>query len=116
MRITVDYQFSERNYSRFIVYGGSNYQSEKLKLNASFYSESDAKNQPLQQNLSNEQIEILANAGDDTSQMVAPSAVPQDFSENRILYRREIIDGEEIFVFSNNPNDELFSVRFTLVG
>lgn len=116
MRVTVDYQFSERNYSRFIVYGGSNYESEKLKLNATFYSESDAKNQPLQQNLSTEQIEILANAGNDTSQMVAPSAIAQDFSENRILYRKEIIDGEEIFVFSNNPNDELFSVRFTLVG
>lgn len=116
MRITVDYQFSERNYSRFIVYGGSNYESEKLKLNATFYSESDAKNQPLQQNLSTDQIEILANAGDDTSQMVAPSAIAQDFTENRILYRKEIIDGEEIFVFSNNPQDELFSVRFTLVG
>ena len=31
MRITVDYQFSERNYSRLVVYGGSNYNSEKLK-------------------------------------------------------------------------------------
>ena len=31
MRITVDYQFSERNYSRFTIYGGSKYESEKLK-------------------------------------------------------------------------------------
>ena len=116
MRITVDYQFSERNYSRFTVFGGAQYDTEKLKLNFSVYSESDAKNQPLQQNLSNDQIEILSLAGDDSSLMNAPSAVSESFSENRILYRKEIVGGEEIFVFSNDPNDTLFSVRFTLVG
>jgi hypothetical protein len=80
------------------------------------YSESDAKNQPLQQNLSTEQTQILADAGDDRSLMVAPSATQESFSENRILYRQEIINGEQVFVFSQNPEDELFSVRFTLVG
>lgn len=116
MRITVDYQFSERNYSRFTVFGGSTYETEKLQLNVSVYSESDAKNQPLQQNLSTEQTQILAYAGDDTSFMVAPSATEESFSENRILYRKEIVNGEEIFVFSQNPEDQLFRVRFTLVG
>ncbi|ARV09980.1 hypothetical protein BTO05_10150 [Winogradskyella sp. PC-19] len=116
MRITVDYQFSERNYSRFTVYGGSQFETEKLKLNLSVYSESDAKNQPLQQNLSTEQAQILAAAGDDMSLMTAPSAVEEIFSENRILYRKELFGTEEIFVFSNDPNDQLFSVRFTLVG
>lgn len=116
MRITVDYQFSDRNYSRFTVFGGSSYTSEKLRFNVSVYSESDAKNQPLQQNLSAEQIQILADAGDDRSLMVAPSATQESFSENRILYRQDIINGEQVFVFSQNPEDELFSVRFTLVG
>jgi len=116
MRITVDYQFSDRNYSRFTVFGGSSYTSEKLRFNVSVYSESDAKNQPLQQNLSTEQTQILADAGDDRSLMVAPSAIQESFSENRILYRQDIINGEQVFVFSQNPEDELFSVRFTLVG
>jgi hypothetical protein len=116
MRITVDYQFSERNYSRFTVFGGSTYKTEKLNLNVSVYSESDAKNQPLQQNLSTEQTQILADAGDDMALMVAPSATAETFSENRILYRRDFIGVEEIFVFSQDPEDELFSVRFTLVG
>jgi hypothetical protein len=116
MRITVDYQFSDRNYSRFTVFGGSNYKSDKLSLNVSVYSESDAKNQPLQQNLSTEQTQILADAGDDMSLMVAPSASAETYSENRILYKKELIGIEEVFVFSNNPEDELFSVRFTLAG
>lgn len=116
MRITVDYQFSERNYSRFTVYGGSKYESKKLKLNLSVYSESDAKNQPLQQNLSSEQVQVLANAGDNMNLMTAESAIEETFSENRILYRQELFGNEVIFVFSNNPDDELFSVRFTMVG
>ncbi|WP_439150988.1 hypothetical protein [Winogradskyella sp.] len=116
MRITVDYQFSERNYSRFTVFGGGSYTTEKLNLNVSVYSESDAKNQPLQQNLSTDQTQILADAGDDKDLMVASSATPESFSENRILYKQEIIGGVEVFVFSQDPEDELFSVRFTLVG
>ena len=98
------------------MFGGANYETEKLSFNVSVYSESDAKNQPLQQNLSTEQTQILADAGDDKSLMVAPSATPESYSENRILYRREMMGTEEVFVFSNNPDDELFSVRFTLVG
>jgi hypothetical protein len=116
MRITIDYQFTERNYSRFTVYGGGRYETEKLKLNLSVYSESDAKNQPLQQNLSTEQAQVLAAAGDDRAQMTAPSASESEFSENRILYRKERSGTEEIFVFSSDSNDDLFSVRFTLVG
>ncbi|NRD19137.1 hypothetical protein HNV08_03680 [Winogradskyella eckloniae] len=116
MRITVDYQFSERNYSRFTVFGGANYNTETLKLNVSVYSESDAKNQPLQQNLSTEQTQILAAAGDDLDLMTAPSATLTSYSENRILYKKELIGAEEIFVFSNTPEDELYSVQFTLVG
>ncbi len=116
MRITVDYQYSERNYSRLVVYGGSNYESEKLKLGFSVYSENDAKNNPLQQNLSSEQVEILANAGDDETLMTAPSASPEAYNENRILYKKEIVSGVETFVFSNNEADELFSVNFSLVG
>ena len=116
MRIIVDYQFSDRNYSRFVAYGGGTYTTDKLTLNASVYNENDAKNQPLQQNLSEEQVQLLADAGDDESLMVAPSAIPESYSENRILYKKELIDGVEAFVFSNNPDDELFSVRFSLVG
>ncbi|MBT8254782.1 MAG: hypothetical protein HKN00_02050 [Flavobacteriaceae bacterium] len=116
MRITVDYQFSDRNYSRFVAFGGMRYQTEKLNIGVSVYNENDAKNQPLQQNLSNDQVQILANAGDDQSLMTAPSASPESFNENRILYRKELIDGVEAFVFSTDPNDDLFSVKFSLIG
>ena len=116
MRITVDFQFSERNYSRLIAYGGGNYKSDKLQISASIYSENDSKNNPLQQNINEEQAQILSEAGDDISLMVANSEIPEAFNENRILYKKETVGAALIYVFSNNENDELFSVRFTEVG
>ena len=116
MRITVNYQVSERNYSRFVSYSGIELDKEKIKLNVSFFNENDLKNQSLQQNLSDEQISILTQAGDNNSLMNASSAYQQLYSENRILYRKEIINGIETFVYSNNPDEELYSVKFTNVG
>jgi len=116
MRITVEFQYADRNYSRVIATGGGKYYEEKFQIGGFVYSENDLKNQPLQQNLSNEQKQVLSDAGDNEAQMIAPSAVPDTFDENKVLYRKEIIGGEEVFVYSTNPEDELFNVRFSLVG
>ncbi|MGK0385502.1 MAG: hypothetical protein ACI849_000104 [Patiriisocius sp.] len=117
MRIRVEYQFTENNYTRFIGYGGGDYTSDTFDIGAYVYSENDAKNQPLQQSLSEDQVDILQAAGDNMNAMIAPSAVPDTFGEGKFLYKKELfINGVEIFVFSNNPEDELFNVRFSLVG
>ena len=115
-RINVNYQVSERNYSRFIAFSGVELNRDKINLNISFYNENDLKNQSIQQNLSDEQISILSQAGDDSSLMSAPSAYQETYSENRILYKKEIINSQEVYVYSNDPNEELYSVRFTNVG
>lgn len=116
MRIVVEYQVSDRNFSRIVATTGSRFRSESLQLNGFLYNENDLKNQPLQQSLTEEQVNVLENAGDDENDMFAPSAVPAEFSENRILYERELRDGRDIFVFSNDPEAELFNVRFTNLG
>ena len=116
MRISVEYQYSEQNYTRIIGYGGGGHQSEKLSLRAHVYTESDLKNQPLVQNLNREQVGVLETAGDDSSLMTAPSDNPDTYNENKILYRKEQRDGREIFVFSTDPEAELFNVRFTQAG
>ncbi|WP_054852137.1 hypothetical protein [Olleya sp. ITB9] len=116
MRISVNFQYSERDYSRIVAFAGGSHNSEKLNISASVYSESDSKNNPLQQNLSEEQVSILNTAGDDNQLMVASSEVPETYNENRILYKKESVNGQDVYVFSNNPDDTLFGVTFTLVG
>lgn len=116
MRINIEYQYSERNFTRFVTYAGANHETEKWSIGGYLYSENDVKNQPLQQNLSAEQAQVLVNAGDNPDLMTAQSAVSDTFSENKILYKKVIENGVEIFEQSNNPADELFNVKFSLVG
>src|SRR5690606_40988915 len=58
----------------FMTYGGIRHQQGKWDFGGYVYLESDMKNQPLQQNLNEEQVEILKQAGNDPAKMVAPSA------------------------------------------
>jgi len=116
MRISIEYQYTDRNFTRFLAYGGVMHEREKFKIGTFIYSENDVKNQPLQQNLTEEQVAILQNAGDDPNLMNAPSAFLDSFSENKILYRKVIIGTTEVFEFSNNPDEELYNVRFSFVG
>ena len=116
MRIVVEYQFSDRNYTRFLTYAGANHTSKTWSLGGYLYSENDIKNQPLQQNLTTEQTAILSNAGDNNSLMNAPSAFLDTYSENKILYKKITVVGGEAFEYSNNPADELYNVKFSLVG
>ncbi|PVX45504.1 hypothetical protein C8C85_1301 [Flavobacterium sp. 103] len=116
MRIVVEYQYSENNYTRFITYDGGSYTDKKWNFGAAVYSENDLKNQPVQQNLSSEQAQILANAGDNPNMMVAPSAVPDTYDEKKIQYKKTILGASTIYEYSTNPDDELYNVQFTLIG
>ncbi len=115
-RIVVEYQFSDRNYNRFFSYDGMTYQTTRSNVGFFYYTESDIKNQTLQQNLTANQIEVLKNAGDDISLMNAISAIPETYSPNKILYKKVMIAGVEIFEYSTDANAELFQVKFSLVG
>ena len=116
MRIQIEYQVSEKNYNSVFGYSNIEIINKKSKYNFSYYNETDLKNQPLLQNLNNDQISILSNAGDDENLMNIPSGSLSNYNENRILYKKEIIEGIEIYVYSNNPDDELYTVRFQNVG
>lgn len=116
MRFTVEYQVADRNFTRFVTYDGAAYKTDKFDIGFHFYNENDLKNQTLQQDLSDNQKEILSQAGDDLSLMVVPSATPDVYKENKILYKKEMIDGVEVFVFSNEATDALYNVKFTYVG
>ncbi len=116
LRITIEYQIADRNYTRFLTFDGAEYKSDKLKIGIKYFNESDSKNKTVHQDLTDEQKQILANAGDDKTKMVAPSEISVAYAENKILYKKTIINNQEVFVFSNNPKDELYQVNFTYVG
>ena len=116
MRIQVDYQVNEKNFNSFIGYTNFQIKNNNFTHYISFYNENDIKDQPLLQNISSDQIEVLSNAGDNVGLMNVPTGVLATFSENRILYRKEILNNEYIYVYSNNEEDELYDVNFSNVG
>ena len=116
MRIVIEYQYSERSYTRFVTYAGATHEEEKWSIGGFLYSENDVKNQPLQQNLTTDQVNVLMNAGDDSLLMTAPSAYVDSYSENKILYKKINLGGIDVFQYSNVATDVLYNVKFTLVG
>lgn len=116
MRINVEYQYTDRNFTRLVTYGGVTHEREKFKIGAFLYSENDVKNQPLQQNLSEEQVDILKEAGDNQSLMTAPSAYQDTYSENKILYRKITVGAEDVYEYSNDENETLYNVSFIYIG
>ncbi len=116
MRISIEYQFSDRNYSRFVTYFGASHERDTWSIGTNIYSENDLKNQSLQQNLSAEQAQILVQAGDNPNLMIAPSAYIDEYSENKILYKKTVVNSVEIFEYSSDPTEVLYNVKFSLVG
>ncbi|WP_010134415.1 hypothetical protein [Ochrovirga pacifica] len=112
-RILVDYQYSDQNYNRFVTHNGIQYKDDKWSLGTYFYHEHDVKSQSLQQNLNDAQKQVLKEAGNNLSLMVAESANKAAYDENRIQYTKNA-DGN--YVRSNNKEDELYNVVFNRVA
>ena len=116
MRIRVEFQFSNRNFTRFVSYEKAEYKTDKIQLSGYFYNENDVKNQPIQVNLTAAQKQILANAGNNTDLMVGESAYPDEYDVNRILYKKVQDGNNDYFEYSTGENDDLFTVTFSNVG
>lgn len=116
MRFTIDYQIAENNYTRFISYDGIKVSNEKLDISVNYYNETDSKNRPVEQELTESQQTVLSEAGDDKLKMISPSAVPVEAANNKILYKKILTEGTEQYVYSNDPAEVLYEVRFSQVG
>src|SRR5690606_21225061 len=115
-RITVEYLYANRSYSQFLMYAGVEHESEKFSIAGHFYSNGDSKNNPLNENLSDADKQILAEAGNNPEEMYNTTAVPADYDPDKNLYRKILVDGVEAFEYSEDPNEELYQVTFTYTG
>lgn len=116
-RIVVTFDYSDRNYSRTIYNYSTHYESKKLSLDFNIYSEQDLKNQPLQQDLTDEQKLILANVGDSIENAVVPNYALVEFSENKVLYQMiDTLGYDSVFVYSTNPDSAIYQLGFSQVG
>lgn len=114
--ITVSYNYTNRNYSRFLVTGGINHQREKWSNSFTWFIENDNKNAPISLQLNDKDKEILALAGNDINAMYAPSGVISEYDVNKILYKKINATPSDYFEYSTDSNSVLYQVDFTYFG
>ncbi|HYK45773.1 MAG TPA: hypothetical protein VEV83_11425 [Parafilimonas sp.] len=120
-RIQVEFEYADRNYLNSMLYINNDFQfGKKVTVNVSAYSNADAKNSPIDQNLDNAQKQFLANLGDSIQDAFYPVANIDTFSINKILYKKidTVYDGshDSIYVYSTSLDSARYALNFVFVG
>ncbi len=120
-RITAEFEYTERSYSRFLFYNENRWTTKKGSWFLSIFSENDAKNQPLLQDLTDSNKELLASVGDD-SNLARVSAIRESaFRNDRVFYKLadSTVNGiryDSILIQSYHPDSARYEAGFSFVG
>jgi hypothetical protein len=117
VRIVVEFQYSDQNYARSLFQAGTHYTSEKLEFWLNAYSEQDARNQTIQQDLSLDQKQLLSTIGDSLYLARTSSINKIGYLETENLYK--LVDSlgiDSVLVFSVNKDSALYRASFAFVG
>lgn len=116
-RIVVEFQYSDQNYARSLFQFSTSSLGKRYDWWVNAYSEQDAKNQPLQQNLTADQKFLLSSIGDDLSAARSTVIDSVGFSENLVVYQlTDSLGYDSVLVASVDPNLGVYKVRFSFVG
>jgi hypothetical protein len=115
-RIVVEFQYSDKNYSRTMLFANQEYQDKKWSVKANIFSEQDAKNQPLLQDLDEEAKLLLAAAGDSIQQAFYPGVDSVAFNSTEVLYAQRDSSGFTYFEYSTDSTEAFYRLRFSVVG
>jgi len=120
-RIIVEFEYAERDYARSMFFVSTGITNQKLNVRINAFSEQDLKNQPLQQDLTDDQKEFLSNTGDSINQALWPNIDSVGFSGEEVRYKMvdtlvNNIVYDSVFVYSTNPDSAVYKLGFSLVG
>jgi hypothetical protein len=121
-RIIAEYEYTEQNYARFSFGSDHVFTTGKSELFFRYFSEYDAKNQNLRQDLTDEQKLLLNTIGDDLNSALVPNVVlSEDFSGSDVVYRKTdtLVSGvvfPDVYVFSTDTFSTTYVLGFSYVG
>jgi hypothetical protein len=135
-RIVVEFQYSDRNYSRSLLHSGISWEKttpmpgiedgkkiplKTTRLTLNVYSEQDHKNQPVQQSLTGDDILVLSEIGDTLNRAVIPGSDSVGFSDTEVRYRQvdtivNSVTYPDVFVYSTDSEIAHWRAAFSYVG
>lgn len=119
-RIRVDYEYTERNYSRTNLHASHFQEYKKVSFFGQYYAETDNPRNPLAVQLSDNQKLQLSQIGDNINQAFLNTADSVGFTNEAILYeKKDTLTNTgvfSIFIYSKNPQRAFWQVAFTDVG
>ena len=124
-RIYVEFQYTDRKFERTFQAASASARlfGSKLIVNSSYFSENDDENNPIDFTFTDEEKNILKNAGNDINKAVVSGVklAPEDSSgrRNGIYSKRDtLIDGKDYTIYMYAPGSEsaIYFVTFSFVG
>jgi hypothetical protein len=120
-RIVIEFEYSDRNYARFLFTNNNLVKTEKSSFHINILSEGDAKNQAFDQDLRDTDKLLLSQIGDDIDRALIPGFDSLGFDADEIRYALidTIVNGivyDTVFVYSTDENSAHYSIRFAFVG
>lgn len=116
-RIIVEFQYSDKNYARSLLQADLLLKKAKATYFISAYGEQDSKNQPLQQELDDNDILVMRAAGDNFLSSSTSGVDSVAFTNDAVLYAvRDSLGYDSVFVRSNHPDSAHYRVHFSFVG
>ena len=108
-RIKVEFQYTDQSFSRTLIQGSAAFEKKKFRVYVNAYSESDLKNQPLQQNLSDEDKALLSLVGDSTQNAIRSSVVDVGYNNSQNLYAMiDSLGYDSVLVINTSPDSAVF--------
>jgi hypothetical protein len=120
-RIQIEFEYADRNFLNANFYINQEFDfSKKLKLRIGAFTNSDAKNSQINQELDNEQKQFLATVGDSIQRALYSSAALDTFAAGKVLYEKIYYNPgpgiDSFYQYSTDPSLAKYNLSFTLVG
>lgn len=120
-RIVVEFEYSDKNYSRTFSYSQIEHKTTKNHSFVSYYVEKDLKNQSIQPQLSDDQKLFLSSMGDEVENAFYRNVDSLAFSTHEIRYKRvdTLVNGffyDSVYVHSTHPDSAFYRIGFSHLG
>ena len=126
-RLRIDFEYTDRIYSRTIINANFYEQYKKVNFHAAYYQEKDNPNNPLGVTLTNQDKQLLSSIGDSVNKAYTTGIDSTGFNSTQLLYKKiykkesktvDSVDsfGYPVVAYSADSNLALYQVSFTQVA